>query len=193
MPTFTGRIIQWNEEDGCGVIQTSHESSEIPFTINGIQDSTFKPFTGEKVTFDLKAVAGGRLQAYGIHASGVNVGSFRYSRVTGATWFACFISLLLCVLVTPATMLPLLLYIGMSIACVVTLHRDKLRHRYKNRVSGIELLIAELLGGWPGSRIIQTALNHPSQDEVYVRCSGWVVSLHIAALSILALYVMLPS
>jgi uncharacterized membrane protein YsdA (DUF1294 family) len=193
MTKFSGRIIQWSEEDGRGVIETYHESATIPFNYSGIADGTFKPDTGEKVLFTLKPVSGGRLQAFDIRPKGLSVGAYRFSRVPSSLWFAVGFTLVLTVaLALCGVYLPFVLYVVMSLVCWLTIHRDKQRHRYRNRVHGIELAIAEFLGGWAGSRLTQQAMNHINLDPAYQKATRLTVSLHILALAAVLVYAATP-
>lgn len=178
MSVLKGRLKIWDEEQGYGVISTADDLGDVRFELADLMGLQ-RPLTpGIPLAFTLKAGKGGVLHACRVQPVGVVLGSLNTHRLNLKHSLLIASPLLLSLLVLPASVIPLLLYIVFSVIAGVIIskaHTQKSPHAIQRN----SLLAVELCGGWPGSYLAQALLDYTHPDAHYYPLSKMIPTTHL--------------
>ena len=183
-PTFTGRIVEWDDSGGCGWVET--DGQRIFLHIRDFRERRGRPAPGRLVCFTAGRGPTGLTCAR--DAVFLDDGRLtRPERSYRAGQFGRFAALLLLICITaPAwaiAKLPVdpriaLGYpIGISLVAYWLYAVDKRRALAQQwRISESSLHLVELIGGWPGAFVAQRRLRHKCSKRSY-QAIFWMIVL----------------
>mgnify|MGYP000020370964 CR=1 FL=1 len=178
MATIKGRLKDWNEEQGIGIITVADSKDDILFELKDFI-ANHQPHQGEMLICSLRPTLGGRLQAFRVQPTGLVMGDCRFNRLQASDWLLAGLPFIFSLLAAIFSLIPLLAYLVFSAASMMTIYQDHNKKTGRFSVSDWQLLIAELLGGWPGSLVAQAALNHHCPTRAYQRLTTPIRYLHM--------------
>ncbi len=183
--TMQGEISQWFEEDGYGYIRPElSKKHHYFFDASSVSGDVRAIFVGAEVHFEVITGDNGKPQA-------VNV-------ILPAKPGAAVVLLqVLCFALVPLVLIgwilhesPVLIgtYVLMSVLTYWIYWLDKQRALAdQSRISGWQLHLLALLGGWPGALCAQQVLRHKTRNMGFVFSFWFIVLIHTIVLIDLAL------
>ena len=172
-PTFTGQIVQWDDEKGYGWVES--KGQRIFLHRREFSERHKRPEVGDAIRFIVGTDPSGRTCAQ----SAVHVND-------GGSFGAVAAAILLLLLVLPALALARLPFDGLTtggLAMAVSLLTylcyavDKRRAREKQwRLAESSLHLLEFAGGWPGAFVAQRRLRHKCSKRSY-QAVFWLIVL----------------
>ncbi len=178
MATIKGRLKDWNEEQGIGIITVADSKDDILFELKDFI-ANHQPHLGEMLICSLRPTLGGRLQAFRVQPTGLVMGDFRFNRLQTLDWLLAGLPFIFSLLAAIFSLIPLLAYLVFSAASMMTIYQDHNKKTGRFSVPDWQLLVAELLGGWPGSLVAQVALNHHCPTREYQLLATPIRYLHM--------------
>lgn len=179
---FEGYLKTWNDERGFGFIEPLGGGQEIFVHVKAFPGGVRRPVPHLKLTFEMEMTSDGKKKAK-------NVRLLRASRPTSNPAFTpkgkwskfsvialCSFGLLLLVvnLVWHPSALFAIGYVMASLVCFLLYAHDKnAAEAGEWRTSEGALLVAGLLGGWPGAVVAQQVLRHKT-SKVSFQVAFWV-------------------
>ena len=177
IPQFTGRIVEWDREKGCGWMES--DGQRIFLHWREFAERRKRPEPGDEVRFTAGTGPTGEICA----KNAVHVKS-------GGRFEFVAILLLIALLASPALAV-VKLRIDPAVAVVYALlvngityavyASDKKRARQQNgarRTPEVKLHLLELMGGWPGAFVAQRRLRHKCVKLRYQMEFWMIVAIH---------------
>jgi uncharacterized membrane protein YsdA (DUF1294 family)/cold shock CspA family protein len=175
IPTFIGRVVEWDDAKGCGWIDT--DGQRIFLHRRDFADRRKRIEVGDRVRFTAGLGPTGRTCARGaIH---LNDGG-RFGMVALLLLTALLAVPALAVAKLPIDLRAVGVYaVAISGVAYAAYARDKAQARATGqRIPEATLHLLELLGGWPGAFIAQRRWRHKSSKRAYQLAFWAIVSLY---------------
>lgn len=195
-----GRLTDWNDEKGFGFVTPDNGGLRAFVHIKAFSYRTRRPRQGDVITYQLGWDPDGRPRAQNILFREVRPakGSARPSLdLKSVAHYALAITSLVAVVILAAIgkmswIIPLA-YVAVSLLlfCIYAFDKSAAMNR-RYRTSEATLHWLSLLGGWPGALVAQSLFRHKTNKVSYRVTFFFIVSIHLALLTCLALEVQHP-
>ncbi len=194
----TGALIQWNDARGYGFIEDADGGQRVFVHVSAYPAAATRPSEGDVVEFAVGRGADGRRQAVEVsvrrsarESREVSARLDRRGRVAILPLVVLPLFLLLVALVIARWEVPLwgiVIYPAMSVATFLLYLADK-RAALEGtwRVRETTLLVAGLLGGWPGGVVAQQVLRHKNRKREF-QAAFWCLAVLNVAIFVLAVW-----
>ncbi len=186
-PPYQGRLIQWDDEKGFGFIQPEHEKDQVFLHISQVQPATRRPKLNDTLLYQLTFNKKGQPQAtqailQGVPSKLLWLNPWHWGLILFCTFGALHLIIKTTPQWFPLNILPLFLYLLMSLIAYILYARDKysaLKSQW--RIPENTLHAVEALGGWPGALIAQFSFRHKSAKLPYQILFWTIVTSHLIA------------
>ena len=188
---FEGYLKTWNDERGFGFIEPLAGGQEIFVHVKAFPGGVSRPVPNLKLTFEVEMTSDGKKKAKNIQLLRVSKPTSNPAFNLRGKWskssvFAlCSFGLLFLVvnLVWRPSALFAIGYLMASLVCFLLYTHDKnAAEAGEWRTSEGALLVAGLLGGWPGALMAQQMLRHKT-SKVSFQAAFWItVVINVAGL-----------
>jgi uncharacterized membrane protein YsdA (DUF1294 family)/cold shock CspA family protein len=166
-----GILTSWDDQRGFGFVTTGGGGESVFVHISAYQSGSSRPEVGDVISFERGAGPDGRPQARNVLGPGAGTLLVKTTRTSGFIALGAFIVLLLAVDVLWLAPLWInIVYLVMSLITFALYARDKnaaLAHAW--RTPETTLLLAGLVGGWPGAIVAQQRLHHKTRKASFRR------------------------
>ena len=195
-----GRLTDWNDEKGFGFVTPDNGGLRAFVHIKAFSYRTRRPREGDVITYQLGWDADGRPRAQNILFREVRSATASASSNSDLKSVAQYVlaGASLVVVVVLAAMgriswIVPLAYAAMSLLlfCIYAFDKSAAMNR-RSRTPEATLHWLSLLGGWPGALVGQSLFRHKTTKASYRVTFFFIVSIHLALLTCLALEVNLP-
>lgn len=181
-----GRITQWKDDKGFGFITPDGGGRPVFVHITAFAGRQRRPTGQERVRYDTRTDAQGRVQAVDVVYAGVSGRAIGAALLNGGLLLLAVAFLGGVVWAVAAGRLPralLGLYLGASAVAFVAYALDKSAARHERRRTPENTLhLFGLLGGWPGALAAQRLLRHKSRKASFQIVFWGTVGLNGGAL-----------
>ena len=187
----TGEVIQWQDARGFGFIEDADGGARVFMHISACEAGAPRPSVGDVVEFSVGRGSDGRRQAIDVRlvrsmrlARDEAARQERRGRIAILPLAVVPLFLILFALVLARWEIPtwgIVIYPAMSVATYLLYLADK-RAALEGtwRVRETTLLVAGLLGGWPGGVIAQQVLRHKNRKREFQAAFWCLVVLNVA-------------
>ncbi len=200
----SGALIEWDDARGFGWVEEAEGSRRVFLHVTAYPDDAPRPMVGDELTFILGRGEDGRRQAQDVELlhseratrqalEAAETGSLRRrGRVSLLPLLVVPLFVILFILILARWNVPiwvLVLYPAMSVATFFLYLLDK-RAALEGtwRVRETTLLLAGMLGGWPGAVVAQQVLRHKNRKWEFQAAFWCLAVLNIAIFLLLIWY-----
>ena len=207
LPAFmvlSGRIVRWDERQGCGFIRSRSDGKEILFHAPAYFYRKLKPAVGQMVSFYCnRPIADAPQQAVRVvlkeHESVLiadEVYDDRSLIEKAGVWLASLVcGSMYLLLVASFSWKLALFYLLMSVSAFLCCRQNKYRVRGKQRhakpatgMSGWKLHQWDILGGWPGGLLAYPLLSHQARTQSFIMLFGLTILANLILTYVLLIH-----
>lgn len=179
---FEGLLKTWNDERGFGFIQPLAGGQEIFVHVKAFPGVVARPAPNLKVTYEVEVTADGKKKATNVrplltsrfasHRAFIPISKWSKASIVALCSFG--LAFLLVSLVWRPSPMFAIVYILASLACFALYGHDKNAAKAGEwRISEGALLMAGLVGGWPGAVVAQQMFRHKT-SKVSFQIAFWM-------------------
>jgi len=203
-PRHTGVLVDWDDERGYGWVEQPGVARRVFLHVSAYPGGAARPMSGDEITFVVGAGPDGRRQAREVEVvrsersarlaaeQGERHAARRRGRLSVLPFVLVPLFAVLFLVVVIGWQVPLwgiVLYPAMSVATYFLYLLDKRAALAGTwRVREATLLIAGLLGGWPGGAIAQQVLRHKTRKWDFQAAFWCLAVLNVAIFVLLVWY-----
>lgn len=177
-----GKLKVWKDDKGFGFIKPDHGKEEVFLHISALKDNRYRPQVGDVINYQITVDKDGKTRACNAYIEGINS-----QKITTNLMLMAQVILLSLIplwgsinLVIQKNMIPLILYILMSIITFFLYKHDKYSAKQGDwRISEGNLHFCEFMGGWIGAFIAQQTIKHKNSKQSYQFIFWIIVSVHL--------------